>query len=324
MSRLYDQLTIFGGNSNPDLTREICAYIDIPPGRIEAFKFSNENIFVRIGESVRENDVFVIQSLSGKVNESIMELLIIIDTLKRASAGRITAVIPYFGYGRTDKKDQPRVPITARLIADMITVAGANRVLTVDLHAGQLQGFFNIPVDEMTALPTLADYFVGKNLQNPVVVAPDLGSSKRARNFAEDINASLAVIEKRRVGNVDQSEILNLIGSVKDQPVVIIDDEIDTAGSLVQAAEVCVENGASEIYAACTHAVLSGPAVERLEQSPIRELVISNTIPLPPEKAIDKITVLSLAAILGESIQRIHTGTSVSSAYRSADRTPMP
>jgi ribose-phosphate pyrophosphokinase len=324
MSRLYDQLTIFGGNSNPDLTRKICAYIDIPPGRIEAFKFSNENIFVRIGESVRENDVFVIQSLSGKVNESIMELLIIIDTLKRASAGRITAVIPYFGYGRTDKKDQPRVPITARLIADMITVAGANRVLTVDLHAGQLQGFFNIPVDEMTALPTLADYFLGKNLQNPVVVAPDLGSSKRARNFAEDINASLAVIEKRRVGNVDQSEILNLIGSVKDQPVVIIDDEIDTAGSLVQAAEVCVENGASEIYAACTHAVLSGPAIERLEQSPIRELVITNTIPLPPEKTIGKITVLSLAAILGESIQRIHTGTSVSSAYRSADRTPMP
>jgi ribose-phosphate pyrophosphokinase len=321
---VYDQLTVFGGNSNPDLTQEICDYIDIPPGRIDVFTFSNENIFVRIGESVRENDVFVIQSLSKPVNESIMELLIMIDTLKRASAGRITAVIPYFGYGRTDKKDQPRVPITARLIADMITVAGANRVLTVDLHAGQLQGFFNIPVDEMTALPTIADYFVGKNLQNPVVVAPDLGSSKRARNFAEDINASLAVIEKRRMGNVDRSEILNLIGSVKDQPAVIIDDEIDTAGSLVQAADVCMKNGASEIYAACSHAVLSGPAIERLEGSPIRELVITNTIPLPPEKAIDKITVLSLAAILGESIQRIHTGTSVSSAYRSADRTPMP
>ncbi len=324
MSRLYDQLTIFGGNANPDLAREICAYIDIPPGRMEAFKFSNENIFVRIQESVRENDVFVIQPLCGKINDSIMELLIIIDTLKRSSAGRITAVIPYFGYGRTDKKDQPRVPITARLIADMITTAGANRVLTVDLHAGQLQGFFNIPVDEMTALPTIADYFIGKNLEHPVVVAPDLGSSKRARNFAENIDASLAIIEKRRVGNVDKSEILNLIGTVNDRPVVIIDDEIDTAGSLVQAAEVCVENGASEIYAACTHAVLSGPAIERLEQSSIRELVITNTIPLPPEKTIDKITVLSLAAILGESIQRIHTGTSVSSAYRSADRTPMP
>lgn len=324
MSRLYDQLTIFGGNSNPDLTREICAYIDIPPGRMEAFKFSNENIFVRIGESVRENDVFVIQSLSGKVNDSIMELLIIIDTLKRASAGRITAVIPYYGYGRTDKKDQPRVPITARLVADMITVAGANRVLTVDLHAGQLQGFFNIPVDEMTAQPTLGDYFKSKRLQNPVVVAPDLGSTKRARNFAEDIDASLAVIEKRRVGNADHSEVLNLIGSVEGQPVVIIDDEIDTAGSLIQAVNVCVEHGAAEIYAACSHAVLSGPAIERIEQSPLRELVVSNTIPLPPEKAIDKITVLSVAAILGESIQRIHTGTSVSSAYRSADRTPMP
>lgn len=324
MSRLYDQLTIFGGNSNPELTREICAYIDIPPGRMEAFKFSNENIFVRIGESVRENDVFVIQSLSGKVNDSIMELLIIIDTLKRASAGRITAVIPYYGYGRTDKKDQPRVPITARLVADMITVAGANRVLTVDLHAGQLQGFFNIPVDEMTAQPTLGDYFKSKRLQNPVVVAPDLGSTKRARNFAEDIDASLAVIEKRRVGNVDHSEVLNLIGSVEGQPVVIIDDEIDTAGSLIQAVNVCIEHGASEIYAACSHAVLSGPAIERIEHSSLRELVISNTIPLPPEKALDKITVLSVAAILGESIQRIHTGTSVSSAYRSADRTPMP
>jgi ribose-phosphate pyrophosphokinase len=324
MSRLYDQLTIFGGNSNPDLTREICAYIDIPPGRIEVFKFTNENIFVRIGESVRENDVFVIQSLSGAINESIMELLIIIDTLKRSSAGRITAVIPYYGYGRTDKKDQPRVPITARLIADMITVAGANRVLTVDLHAGQLQGFFNIPVDEMTALPILSDYFLEKNLKDPVVVAPDLGSTKRARNFAETINASLAVIEKRRVGNVDRSEILNLIGTVDGRPVVIIDDEIDTAGSITQAANVCFENGASEVYAACSHAVLSGPAKERLAACPIREVVTTNTIPQTLENKLEKLTVLSIAALLGESIQRIHTGTSVSSAYRSADRTPMP
>ncbi|MFW6075921.1 MAG: ribose-phosphate diphosphokinase [Chloroflexota bacterium] len=324
MSRLYDQLAIFGGNSNPELSREICSYIDIPPGRMDAFKFSNENIFVRIGESVRENDVFVIQSLSGKVNENIMELLIIIDTLKRASAGRITAVIPYYGYGRTDKKDQPRVPITARLIADMITVAGANRVLTMDLHAGQLQGFFNVPVDEMTALPTLADYFTSMNLSAPVVVAPDLGSTKRARNFAEDIDASLAVIEKRRVGDAERNEVLNLIGTVEGRPVVIIDDEIDTAGSIVQAAQLCLENGATEVYAACTHPVLSGPAIERLDASPIKELVISNTIPIPKEKMIDKITVLSVAPILGESIQRIHTGTSVSSAYRSADRTPMP
>lgn len=235
MGGLYDQLTIFGGNSNPELTRAICAYIDIPPGRIEVFKFSNENIFVRIGESVRENDVFVIQSFSSPVNESIMELLIIIDALKRASAGRITAVIPYYAYGRTDKKDQPRVPITARLIADMITVAGADRILTVDLHAGQIQGFFNIPVDEMTALPILARYFQEKRLQNPVVVSPDLGSTKRARNFAEELNAPLAIIEKRRLGNDDRTEVLNLIGSVDDAQVILIDDEIDTAGSITRS-----------------------------------------------------------------------------------------
>lgn len=323
MGGLYDQLTIFGGNSNPELTRAICAYIDIPPGRIEVFKFSNENIFVRIGESVRENDVFVIQSFSSPVNESIMELLIIIDALKRASAGRITAVIPYYAYGRTDKKDQPRVPITARLIADMITVAGADRILTVDLHAGQIQGFFNIPVDEMTALPILARYLQEKRLQNPVVVSPDLGSTKRARNFAEELNAPLAIIEKRRFGNDDRTEVLNLIGSVDNAQVILIDDEIDTAGSITQAAELCIARGAREVYAACTHAVLSGPAVERLALSPIKEIVVTDTIPLPPHKRLDKITVLSVAPLLGESIQRIHTGASVSLAYRSAGRLPL-
>jgi ribose-phosphate pyrophosphokinase len=323
MGGLYDQLTIFGGNSNPELTKAICAYIDIPPGRIEVFKFSNENIFVRIGESVRENDVFVIQSFSSPVNESIMELLIIIDALKRASAGRITAVIPYYAYGRTDKKDQPRVPITARLIADMITVAGADRILTVDLHAGQIQGFFNIPVDEMTALPILARYFQEKRLENPVVVSPDLGSTKRARNFAEELDAPLAIIEKRRLGNDDRTEVLNLIGSVDDASVILIDDEIDTAGSITQAAELCIARGAREVYAACTHPVLSGPAIERLALSPIKEVVVTDTIPLPPQKRLDKITVLSVALLLGESIQRIHTGASVSLAYRSAGRLPL-
>jgi ribose-phosphate pyrophosphokinase len=323
MGGLYDQLTIFGGNSNPELTKAICAYIDIPPGRIEVFKFSNENIFVRIGESVRENDVFVIQSFSSPVNESIMELLIIIDALKRASAGRITAVIPYYAYGRTDKKDQPRVPITARLIADMITVAGADRILTVDLHAGQIQGFFNIPVDEMTALPILARYFQEKRLENPVVVSPDLGSTKRARNFAEELDAPLAIIEKRRLGNDDRTEVLNLIGSVDDASVILIDDEIDTAGSITQAAELCMARGAREVYAACTHPVLSGPAIERLALSPIKEVVVTDTIPLPPQKRLDKITVLSVAPLLGESIQRIHTGASVSLAYRSAGRLPL-
>ncbi|MBO9350950.1 MAG: ribose-phosphate pyrophosphokinase [Thermomicrobium sp.] len=323
MGGLYDQLTIFGGNSNPELTKAICAYIDIPPGRIEVFKFSNENIFVRIGESVRENDVFVIQSFSSPVNESIMELLIIIDALKRASAGRITAVIPYYAYGRTDKKDQPRVPITARLIADMITVAGADRILTVDLHAGQIQGFFNIPVDEMTALPILARYFQEKRLENPVVVSPDLGSTKRARNFAEELDAPLAIIEKRRLGNDDRTEVLNLIGSVDDASVILIDDEIDTAGSITQAAELCIARGAREVYAACTHPVLSGPAIERLALSPIKEVVVTDTIPLPPQKRLDKIAVLSVAPLLGESIQRIHTGASVSLAYRSAGRLPL-
>jgi len=321
---LYDQLTIFTGNANPELARRVCAYIDIPLGRIEVFKFSNENIFVRIGESVRENDVFVIQSFSSPVNESIMELLIIIDALKRASAGRITAVIPYYGYGRTDKKDQPRVPITARLIADMITVAGADRVLTIDLHAGQIQGFFNIPVDEMTALPILARYFQEKQLCNPVVVSPDLGSTKRARNFADELNAPLAIIEKRRKGNNDQTELLNLIGDVRDAEVILIDDEIDTAGSITQAAELCLARGARTIYAACTHPVLSGPAVERLARSPIQELVVTDTIPLPPHKHLEKITVLSVAPLLGESIQRIHTGASVSLAYRSAARLRWP
>ncbi|RIK47089.1 MAG: ribose-phosphate diphosphokinase [Chloroflexi bacterium] len=317
MAGLYDQLTIFGGNANPDLTREICEYIDIPAGRCDVFKFSNENIFVRLGESVRENDVFVVQSFASPVSDSIMELLIIIDALKRASAGRITAVIPYYAYGRTDKKDQPRVPITARLLADMITVAGANRVLTLDLHAGQIQGFFNIPVDELTAMHILSGYFREKRMLNPVVVSPDLGNTKRARNFAAEIDASLAVIEKRRGGNNDHSEVLNLIGTVEGRAAILVDDEIDTAGSITQAAQVCIDNGATEVYACCTHAVFSGPAIERLQASPLREIVTTNSINIPPHKRIDKLTVLSVAPLIGETIQRIHTGASVSLTYRS-------
>ncbi len=318
MSKHYDQLTIFGGNSNQLLTEEICAYIGIPPGRAEVFKFSNDNTFVRIGESVRENDVFVVQSFAEPVNDSIMEMLIMIDTLKRSSAGRITAVIPYFGYGRTDKKDQPRVPITARLIAKLISQAGTDRVLTLDLHAGQIQGFFDIPVDEMSAMFLTANYFLEKRLTRPVVVSPDLGNTKRARNFAEILDASLAIIEKRRVGNQDRSEVLNLIGSVDECSVVIVDDEIDTAGSITQAAQVCLQRGASEVYATCIHPVLSGPAIPRLQASPIREVVVTNSIALPPEKRIDKLTVLSVGSLLGETIQRIHTGASVSAAYRAA------
>jgi ribose-phosphate pyrophosphokinase len=312
----YDEIVILSGNSNPWLADEICDYIGIGRGRAEVFKFSNDNTFVRIGESVRQKDVYVIQSFTTPVNDAIMELLIMIDTLTRASAGRITAVIPYYGYGRTDKKDQPRVPITARLVAKLIVQAGADRVLTVDLHAGQIQGFFDIPVDEMSAMFMTAQYFLEKRLTNPVVVSPDLGNTKRARNFAEILEAPLAIIEKRRVGNQDKTETLNLIGTVDGCQVVIVDDEIDTAGSITQAAQVCFDHGAIEVYASCIHPVFSGPAVERLRASTITEIVATNTIALPVEKRFDKLTVLSVAPLLGEAIQRIHAGTSVSTAYR--------
>jgi len=315
----YDQLTIFAGNANPGLADEICHYIGIPRGRADVFKFANDNTFVRIMESVRENDVFVVQSFAAPINDAIMELLIMVDTIKRASAGRVTAVIPYFGYGRTDKKDQPRVPITARLVAKLVGVSGADRVLTLDLHAGQIQGFFDVPVDEMSAMQLTAEYFAQKRLPDPVVVSPDLGNTKRARNFAEAIDAPLAIIEKRRIGNRDKSEVLNLIGSVEGMSVVIVDDEIDTAGSITQAAEVCLGNGAAAVYASSIHPVLSGAAVERLERSPIREVVVTNSIAVPEAKRIPKLTVLSVGPLLGETIQRIHTGASVSAANRARD-----
>ena len=319
MAGHYDQLAIFTGNSNPELAHEICSYVGIPLGRAEVFKFSNDNTFVRINESVRENDVFVVQSFSNPINDAIMEMLIMIDTLKRASAGRVTAVIPYFGYGRTDKKDQPRVPITARLVAKLVGVSGADRVLTLDLHAGQIQGFFDVPVDEMSAMSLTASYFAQKRLFDPVVVSPDLGNTKRARNFAEIIDAPLAIIEKRRTGNRDRTEVLNLIGSVEGKQAVIVDDEIDTGGSITQAAQVCLEGGATEVYASAIHPVLSGPAVERLERSPIREVVVTNSIAVGAEKRIPKLTVLSVASLLGETVQRIHTGASVSATYRTQE-----
>ncbi len=319
MSKLYDQLVVFGGNTNPALVDDICAHIGIPRGRAEVFKFSNDNTFVRIGESVRGNDAYVVQTLAEPVNDSVMELLIMIDTLRSSSAGRITAVIPYYGYGRSDKKDQPRVPVTARLVAKLIETAGADRVLTLDLHAGQIQAFFDIPVDEMTALYLLAHYFVEKRLTDPVIVSPDLGSTKRGRTFAEVLDAPLAIIEKRRIGNSGRSEVVNLIGSVAGHPVIIVDDEIDTAGSITQAAEVCLRNGAAEVYAAAIHPVFSGPATARLLASQIREIVVTNSIAIPESRQLDKITTLSIAPLLGEVIQRIHTGTSVSAAYRSAE-----
>ncbi len=319
MAGHYDQLSVFAGNANPALAEDICAYIGIPLGRAEVFKFSNDNTFVRIQESVRENDVFVVQSFSNPINDAIMEMLIMIDTIKRASAGRVTAVIPYFGYGRTDKKDQPRVPITARLVAKLVGVSGADRALLLDLHAGQIQGFFDVPVDEMSAMALTASFFKQKRLADPVVVSPDLGNTKRARNFAEIVDAPLAIIEKRRAGNQDRSEVLNLIGSVAGMQAIIVDDEIDTAGSITQAAQVVLDAGATEVYASAIHPVLSGPAVERLQASPIREVVVSNSIAVPDEKRFPKLTILSVAPLLGETIQRIHTGASVSATYRTQE-----
>ncbi len=290
----------------------------VTPGRVEVFEFANENIFVKILDNVREHDVYLIQPTCSPVQRSIMELLIMIDAFKRASAGRITAVVPYYAYGRSDKKDQPRVPITARLIADMISVAGADRLLTMDLHQGQIQGFFNIPVDELTAVHMLSRYFLDKHLDECVVVT-DLGFAKRARAFAELLDAPLAIVEKRRHGNLDRAEVINVIGEVSGRKAIIVDDEIDTGGSIVQAARVCIENGATEVYACCTHGILSGPAIERLQSSPIREVVVTNTVTIPPAKRIPKLKVLSVGTLIGETIQRIHTGASVALTYRSVD-----
>lgn len=311
----YEDLTIFTGNANPALAEAVAARLKVSLGQSQVFEFSNENIFVKINQSVRENDVYIIQPFSSPVNRSIMELLILIDAAKRASAGRITAVVPYYAYARSDKKDQPRVPITARLIADLITVAGANRLLTIDLHAGQIQGFFNIPVDELTAMYVLADYFRTIGIKDRVVVSTDIGNAKRARNFAELLDAPLAIVEKRRMGNADRTEVLNLIGDVEGKVAILVDDEIDTAGSIMQAVDIVVERGAREIYASCVHPVFSGPAIERLRNSPIRELVTTDTIPLPPEKRLPNIKVISVAGMLANTIWRIHTGTSVGAMF---------
>ena len=310
-----DELKVFTGNAHPALAQAVAEYLGIPLGKCEVFEFSNENIFVRILDNVRQRDTFVIQPLSSPVNKSLVELLIMLDALKRASAERITAVVPYYGYGRTDKKDQPRVPITARLVADLLTVAGANRLLTVDLHAAQIQGFFNIPVDELTALYLLSDYFREKNFDSLVVVATDIGISKRARDLATKLDAPLAIMEKRRVGNVDQIETLNVIGEVEGKVALTVDDEIDTAGSLVNTVSTLMERGAKEVYACCTHPVLSSSAIQRIAPCPVHEVIVTDTIPVTGNKKLDKITVLPIAPLLGEAIHRIHTGLSIGAMF---------
>ena len=313
---MVQELRIFSGNAHPELAQSVCNYLESPLGACDVFEFSNENIFVRIQENVRERDVFIVQPMSSPVNTSIMELLIMIDAMKRASAGRVTAVVPYYAYGRSDKKDQPRVPITGRLIANLIETAGADRMLTVDLHAGQIQGFFNIPVDELTALYMINRYFINKDLENPVVVAADEGGSKRARNVAQTLDAPLAIIEKRRTGNDEVAEVLNVIGDVEGKTAVIVDDEILTGSTLMEGARVLMERGAIAVYAGVTHALLSGSAVEDLKASALQELVVTDTIPLPPEKRIPQIEVLSMAPMIGEAIGRIHTGRSVGELFQ--------
>jgi ribose-phosphate pyrophosphokinase len=289
--------------------------MEMPIGEAEVFEFSNENIFVQFRENVRARDVFIVQTMTSPVNTRIMELFIMIDAARRASAGRITAVVPYYPYGRSDKKDQPRVPITARLIANFLETAGADRLLTVDLHAGQIQGFFNIPVDELTALTLLSEYFAKQKIPDLTVVATDVGGAKGARRMADRLDAPLAIVEKRRLGNEEKVEALTLIGEVEGRAVLIPDDEVLTASTLVATAEVVLERGATEVYAAATHPILSGNAVARLEKSPIKEIVFTDTIPIPPEKMLPNMTVLSVAPMLGEAIRRIHTGQSVGALF---------
>lgn len=311
-----DNLTIVSGNANRQLAVAICKHLRMQLGDADVFQFSNENIFVKINENIRGHDVFIIQPFSMPVNRSIMELLIMIDASKRASAARITAVIPYYAYGRTDKKDQPRVPITARLIADCITVAGAHRVVTMDMHAGQIQGFFNIPVDELTGQIIQARYFAEKDIPDLTVVAADEGFAKKARQLADRLCAPLAVVEKRRLGNDGVTEAMGIIGNVEGRTALIVDDEIDTAGSLTQAVRVVHQGGAREIYSCATHGVFSGPAIERLSKAPIKEIVVTDSIPLPDHKYLPNMTVLSVAELFAGAISRIHDSRSVSELFR--------
>jgi ribose-phosphate pyrophosphokinase len=312
-----NSLKVFTGNAHADLAADICNYLEIDVGKAEVFKFKNDNTFVRVIENIRQQDVFIVQPLCAPVNDHIMELLIMIDAAKRASAGRITAVVPYYAYGRTDKKDQPRVPITARLLADLITVAGAGRLLTIDLHAGQIQGFFNIPVDELTAMPILLEYFRERIDENWVVVAVDVGISKQARDAAARLGLPLAILEKRRPDNTDSAKTVSVIGDVKGKKALIFDDEVDTGGSMISGANTLVANGVTEVYACCTHPLLSGNAIGKLLESPIKELVVTDTVPVPMDKEKGKVKVLSVAPLLGEAIYRIHNALSVGAMFES-------
>ena len=309
-----DKLTIFTGNANSDLGKNICKNLGVSLGDCFVSRFSDGETRVKINQNIRGKDVFIVQSTSCPANDNLMELLIMIDAAKRASAQRVTAVLPYFGYARQDRKDQPRVPITAKLIANLLDRSGADRVITIDLHAGQIQGFFDIPVDHLYAIKIFEEYFKKKKIKDLVVVSPDVGSIKMARAYAKRFRAGLAIVDKRRINDV-KAEVMHIMGDVEGKNVVIVDDIVATAGSLVEAAGALKKNGALDIYAAITHPVLSGPAIERLSGAPIKELAVTDTILLPEEKKLDKITQLSVAPLIGEAIRRTHNEETISALF---------
>jgi len=319
--KVYGGIRIYAGQASPELAQKISDYLQQPLSSREVTHFANDNIFVKLGGSARGQDVYVIQTTSAPVHDNLMELLIMIQTLRLDSAARITAVVPYLCYGRSDKKDQPRVPITARLVADMIEIAGADRYMTLDPHAGQIQGFFSIPGDVLTAVHLMIDHMHTHwraQMHDPVTVAVDLGFAKKARNFAADMHTPIAFIEKRRTGNDDKPEALTLIGDVKDRDVIIVDDEVDTGGSIAQAMEVVKQNGARDVYLVFVHAILSGDASHRLAALPIKHIITTDSVPIPPEKMAHlqgRITVLTVANLLGEVIKRAHEGRSVGEMF---------
>jgi len=313
--RLDDKLKVFSGTANQPLADEVCEFLGLARGQAFLTRFKDGEHYVQIQENVRGADVFVIQPTCNPVDEHIMELLLMIDALKRASARRITAVIPYYGYARQDRKDKPRVPISAKLVADLLETAGASRALTLDLHAPQIQGYFDVPVDHLYASPVLVEYFKHLNLPNLTVVSPDAGGVERARFFAKRLDAPLAIVDKRRV-DVDVSEVMHLIGDVRGRSTLIVDDIIDTAGTLVKTAEALIKEGATQVYAACTHAVLSGPAIERIAQSQITEVVATDSVPLnDAARSMGKIKVLSVAELLARGIRSIHEESSISELF---------
>ncbi|HEY3284104.1 MAG TPA: ribose-phosphate pyrophosphokinase [Armatimonadota bacterium] len=311
---MTDNLRVFCGGSNPALATEICQHLGMPLGEVTIKRFSNDNIYVQIQENVRERDVFVIQSFTTPVSDHILELLILLDALRSASARRITAVIPYFSYSRSDKKDHPRISIAGRLMADLLKTAGANRVLTMNLHADQVHGFFSVPTDHLTAVPVLAQYFLSQGIENAVAVAPDAGHAKRVGIFAEGMRIPMAFVDKRRLDDL-HVRMGSLIGNVEGKNVIVFDDEIAAASSMVGTVETVLREGAKKVYVGVTHGVLCGPAMERISASPIERVVVTNTVAVPPEKRIEKLEVLSVAPLFAEAIKRIHSGESVGALF---------